>query len=42
MYTSDYQQHKLVASIDVEDKPQLNLALSVTLLLCRAVRFYEH
>ena len=26
-----YQQHELVASIDVEDKPQLNLAHSVTL-----------
>ena len=27
----DYQQHELVASIDVEDKPQLNIAHSVTL-----------
>ena len=27
----DYQQHKLVASIDIEDKPQLNMAHSVTL-----------
>ena len=27
----DYQQHELVASIDKEDKPQLNLAYSVTL-----------
>ena len=27
----DYQQHELVASIDVEDKPQLNMAHSVTL-----------
>ena len=27
----DYQQHKLVASIDVEDKPQCNMAHSVTL-----------
>ena len=27
----DYQQHELVASIDVEDEPQLNMAHSVTL-----------
>ena len=27
----DYQQHELVASIDIEDKPQLNMAHSVTL-----------
>ena len=27
----DYQQHELVASTDVEDKPQLNIAHSVTL-----------
>ena len=27
----DYQQQELVASLDVEDKPQLNLAYSVTL-----------
>ena len=27
----DYQQHELVASIDVEDKPQLNITHSVTL-----------
>ena len=27
----DYQQHELLASIDVEDKPQLNMAHSVTL-----------
>ena len=27
----DYQQHELVASIDIEDKSQLNLAYSVTL-----------
>ena len=27
----DYQQHELVASIDVEDKPQLNMAHSVIL-----------
>ena len=27
----DYQQHELVASIDVEDKPQLNMTHSVTL-----------
>ena len=27
----DYQQHELIASIDVEDKPQLNMAHSVTL-----------
>ena len=29
----DYQQHELVASFDVEDKPQLNIAHSVTLPL---------
>ena len=28
----DYQQHELIASIDVEDKPQLNMTHSVTLL----------
>ena len=27
----DYQQHELVASIDVEDKPLLNMTHSVTL-----------
>ena len=27
----DYQQHKLIASIDTEDKPQLNVTHSVTL-----------
>ena len=27
----DYQQHELIASIDVEDKPQLNMTHSVTL-----------
>ena len=27
----DYQQHKLIASIDAEDKPQLNMTHSVTL-----------
>ena len=27
----DYQQHELIASIDVDDKPQLNMAHSVTL-----------
>ena len=27
----DYQQHELVASLDIEDKPQLSLANSVTL-----------
>ena len=27
----DYQQHELVASINIEDKPQLNMAHSVTL-----------
>ena len=27
----DYQHHELVASIDIEDKPQLNMAHSVTL-----------
>ena len=27
----DYQQHELVASIDIDDKPQLNMAHSVTL-----------
>ena len=27
----DYQQHELVTSIDIEDKPQLNMAHSVTL-----------
>ena len=27
----DYQQHELVASIDIENKPQLNMAHSVTL-----------
>ena len=27
----DYQQHELIASIDIEDKPQLNMAHSVTL-----------
>ena len=27
----DYQQHELVASIDIEDKPQLDLAYSITL-----------
>ena len=27
----DYQQHELIASIDVEDKPQLNMTYSVTL-----------
>ena len=27
----DYQQHKLIASIDVEDKPHLNMTHSVTL-----------
>ena len=27
----DYQQHELVSSIDVEDKPQLNMTHSVTL-----------
>ena len=27
----DYQQHELVASIDIEDKPQLNMTHSVTI-----------
>ena len=27
----DYQQHELIASIDIEDKPQLNMTHSVTL-----------
>ena len=27
----DYQQHELIASIDIKDKPQLNMAHSVTL-----------
>ena len=27
----DYQQHELVASIDIEDKPQLNITHSVTI-----------
>ena len=27
----DYQQHELVVSIDIEDKPQLNMAHSLTL-----------
>ena len=27
----DYQQHELVASIEIEDKPQLSMAHSVTL-----------
>ena len=27
----DYQQHELIASIDIEDKPQLNMTYSVTL-----------
>ena len=27
----DYQQHELIASIDVEDKPQLNMAHSIAL-----------
>ena len=27
----DYQQHELIASIDIEDKPQLNMAHSVTI-----------
>ena len=27
----EYQQHELVAAIDIEEKPQLNLAYAVTL-----------
>ena len=27
----DYQQHELIASIDIEDKPQLNMTHSVTI-----------
>ena len=27
----DYQQHELIASIDIDDKPQLNMTHSVTL-----------
>ena len=27
----DYQQHKLIASIDIEDKPQLNITHSVSI-----------
>ena len=27
----DYQQHELIASIDVEDRPQLNMTYSITL-----------
>ena len=27
----DYQQHELIASIDIEDKPQINMTHSVTL-----------
>ena len=27
----DYQQHELIASIEVEDRPQLNMTYSVTL-----------
>ena len=27
----DYQQHELIASIDMEDKPQLNMTYSLTI-----------
>ena len=27
----DYQQHELIASVDIEDKPHLNMTHSVTL-----------
>ena len=30
-YILDYQQHELIASIDIEDKPQLNMNHSVTI-----------